>query len=108
MASVKFESPHLLGLQVVEGSLAIKEVLPAVNAYISQKKDISGIWIVLRVIAVNGNATIAYLDIVVGYRSPVLKAGITISCNLNGLVPEVPELGMSNPSQRENQDQNQK
>ena len=107
MASVEFQRPDLLGLEVIYGSLAIEEVLTTVDTNITQKQDVTGIGVILRMIGIDGDSAVADLDIVIRHSRPVFETGVSFRRDLDRLVTEAPELGVCDPSQREKQGKNQ-
>ena len=92
MAAVKFQGAGLLGLKVVKDPLTTEEILTRVDPDISNKQDVTGIRIVLRMIGIDGDPPVADLDIVVRDGGSVFKTGITVGRDLDRLVGEVSKL----------------
>ena len=108
MAAVKLQRPHLLCLEIIECPLTAEEVLTRVDTDIPKEKNIPGIGIVLGVVCIDRQITIANLDVVISNSRPIFKPSISISRDLHRFVREIAKLGTERGSGTQKEGQYQK
>ncbi len=78
MRSGKLERSHLLCFQIKEGPLPGENLLGSVKANIADEEHITGVGIILRVVAIDAVVAVMDLDVVFSDSNPALEASGSI------------------------------